>query len=425
MRDEDRTRKQLLRELSSLRKRVAELEMDEAEHLRVEEVMRESEGRTRRMLNAITTYTYSVEISGGQAISTTHDGACLFVTGYSEEDYQCDPFLWYSMIHPADRGMVEDAIGKILEGQVIPPIEHRIIRRDGTTVWIRNTMVPHVDGNGALIRYDGLVEDITGRKQVEASILWSQKMESLGRMAGAVAHSFNNIVAAILGNAELIRMELPAESPEYLKATQIINACRRAQSITSQIVAYTGHMPVRLEPLNVSELIRSVSSLIEVGLSGKMGVGYRLASDLPLINADRSQVQQVIINLVTNALEAMSEVPGSILVSTGMVRADSTLSGESYLASSQREGPWVVIEVRDEGCGMDETTRARMFDPFFSTKFLGRGLGLPAVLGIVRRHRGFIRVLSEPGSGTTFQIGFPVAESDTPRETERQILLNT
>ena len=418
MRDEGKTRKELLRELSNLRTRVAELEMDEAEHLRVEEVMRESEERTRRMLNAITTYTYSVEVSGGRAISTTHDGACLFVTGYSEDDYMRNPFLWYSMIHPSDRGMVEDAIAKILEGQVISPIEHRIIRRDGTTVWIRNTMVPHIDEKGTLVRYDGLVEDITGRKQVEASILWSQKMESLGRMAGAVAHSFNNIVAAILGNAELICMELPSDSPEYSKATQIVNACRKAQNITSQIVAYTGHMPVRLEPLNVSELIRSMSSLIEVGLSGRMGVGYRLASGIPLINADRNQVQQVIVNLVTNAVEAMSEEPGSILVSTGVVRTDAALSGESYLVSSQREGPWVVIEVKDEGCGMDETTKARMFDPFFSTKFLGRGLGLPAVLGIVRRHKGFIRVLSEPGSGTTFQIGFPVAEPGFPRETE-------
>lgn len=414
MRDEDKTRKRLLRELSDLRKRVAELERDEAEHLRVEEVMRESEERTRRMLNAITTYTYSVEVVGGQAISTTHNSACLFVTGYSEEDYQVDPFLWYSMIHPADRGMVEDAIERILEGQVIPPIEHRIIRRDGTTVWIRNTMVPHVNEKGELMRYDGLVEDITGRKQLEASILWSQKMESLGRMAGAVAHSFNNIVAAILGNAELMRMELPVDSPEYAKATQIINACRRAQNITSQIVAYTGHMPVRLEMLNVSELIRSMSSLIEVGLPGKVRVGYRLSSDLPLISADSSQVQQVIVNLINNAVEAVSETPESILVSTGTVRTDAALSGESYLAGSQCDGPWVVIEVRDEGCGMDETTKARMFDPFFSTKFLGRGLGLPAVLGIVRRHRGFIRVLSEPGSGTTFQIGFPVAEPDAP-----------
>lgn len=413
MKDEYKTRKQLIRELSDLRMRIAELEKENAEHLKAEGDMRESEERARRMLDAITTYTYSVEVSEGQAISTRHNGACLFVTGYSGEDYQRDPFLWYSMIHPADRGMVEKAVCKILEGQVIPPIEHRIVRRDGTTIWIRNTMVPYVDQQGSLIRYDGMVEDISARKQLEASILRSQKLESLGRMAGAVAHNFNNILATILGNAELIKMELPVHSPEQSRAEQIINACQRAQSITFQIVAYTGHIPVRLEMLNVSELIEGMAPLLEIGLFGKVEIRYRLTVDLPLIHADSNQIKQVIVNLVTNAVEAMGENPGAVVVSTAMVGTDAVLSGESYLSSNQYEGPWIAIEVKDEGCGMDETTKASMFDPFFSTKFLGRGLGLPAVLGIVRRHKGFIRVMSEPGIGTVFQVGFPIGGIDS------------
>jgi signal transduction histidine kinase len=188
---------------------------------------------------------------------------------------------------------------------------------------------------------------------------------------------------------------------------QIIIACQRAQKITSQIVAYTGHMPLRLEPLELSELVRGMAPLIEAGLSDKITLEYHLSSDLPIVNADSNQIRQVVINLLTNALEAIGDTAGTITVSTGVLTAGADLSGEVFLKENQRDGTWATLEIRDDGCGMDENTRNRMFDPFFSTKFLGRGLGLPAVLGIVRRHQGFIRVLSEPGKGTAFLLGFP------------------
>ena len=407
MRDEEKSREQLISELVLLRQLISRMESDEADLMRAEGVLRESEEYYRRMVNAITTYTYSVEISDGRAVSTRHSGACLDITGYSEEDYQRDPFLWYSMIHPSDRSMVEDAVNRIMEGLSVPPIEHRIVRRDGRTIWIRNTMVPYRTREGQLARYDGLVEDITARKQMEAHLLWGQKMESLGRMAGSVAHNFNNILAAILGYAELIQAGLPSSSPHQPMIEQIIIACQRAQKITSQIVAYTGHMPLRLEPLELSELVRGMAPLIEAGLSDKITLEYHLSSDLPIVNADSNQIRQVVINLLTNALEAIGDTAGTITVSTGVLTAGADLSGEVFLKENQRDGTWATLEIRDDGCGMDENTRNRMFDPFFSTKFLGRGLGLPAVLGIVRRHQGFIRVLSEPGKGTAFLLGFP------------------
>jgi two-component system, cell cycle sensor histidine kinase and response regulator CckA len=408
MGDEEKTREQLVEELLDLRQRIDQLEKTEAERTLTQDVLRESEEHSRRMLNAITTYTYSVEVRDGRAVSTSHSSACLSITGYSEDDYQRDPFLWYSMIHPSDRKMVEDAVSKILEGQAVPPVEHRIIRRDGATVWIRNTMVAHHDQEGNLIHYDGLVEDINARKQMEAHILWGQKMESLGRMAGAVAHNFNNILAAIYGYSELIQSELPSESPVQSMVNQIISACKRAQNITAQIVAYTGHMLLSLGPLDLSMLITGMAPLIEAGLSGKIVIHYNLPTDLPKINADSSQIRQVVINLITNAMEAIGDNSGSVTVSTGVTEAGINISTEPYLAGTRDKGPYVMLEIRDNGCGMDENTVVRIFDPFFSTKFLGRGLGLPAVLGIVRRHQGFIRVLSELGSGTTMLVGFPV-----------------
>jgi PAS domain S-box-containing protein len=407
MKDEEKTKEELLAELVVLRQRISQLETGEIERTRVEGVLRESEEYSRRMLNAITAYTYSVEISEGWAVSTRHSRACLPITGYSEADYQSDPFLWYSMIHPSDRSMVEDAVNGILNGDAVPPIEHRIVRRDGTTIWIRNTMVAYRDQQGQLIRYDGLVEDISARKQMEAHILWGQKMESLGRMAGAVAHNFNNIFAAVLGYAELIQLELLSESPQQHMVEQIINACQRAQNITTQIVAYTGHIRLNLGPLNLSELIRGMEPLLDAGLSENTTIGYHLPADLLLVNADSNQIRQVVINLVTNAQEAIGDDPGTITVSTGVMAADAGFSDEPYLGGNIRGGLYLTLEVRDDGCGMDDNTRARMFDPFFSTKFLGRGLGLPAVLGIVRRHEGFIKVNSGLGTGTAILVGFP------------------
>ncbi len=412
MRDEEKAREQLIEELVSLRRHIGQLEKTEAERTRTEDVLRESEEHSRRMLNAITTYTYSVEVRDGRAVSTSHSRACLSITGYSEDDYQRDPFLWYSMIHPSDRKMVEDAVSKILGGQAVPPIEHRIIRRDGTTVWIRNTMVAHHDQQGNLIHYDGLVEDINARKQMEAHILWGQKMESLGRMAGAVAHNFNNILAAIYGYAELIQSELPSDSPLQSMVGQIVSACKRAQNITTQIVAYTGHIRLSLGPLNLSMLITGMAPLIEAGVSEKIAIHYHLPADLPPVNADSSQIRQVVINLITNAVEAIGEGSGTIAVNTGVIEAGANIANETYLTGMQHQGPCVTLEIKDDGCGMDENTVVRMFDPFFSTKFLGRGLGLPAVLGIVRRHQGFIRVLSEVGQGTTILVGFPALGGD-------------
>jgi two-component system, cell cycle sensor histidine kinase and response regulator CckA len=407
MKDEEKTKEELLAELVVLRQRISQLETGEVERTRAEGVLRESEEYSRRMLNAITAYTYSVEISEGWAVSTRHSRACLAVTGYSEEDYQSDPFLWYSMIHPSDRSMVEDAVNRILNGDAVPPIEHRIVRRDGTTIWIRNTMVAYRDQQGQLIRYDGMVEDISARKQMEAHILWGQKMESLGRMAGAVAHNFNNILAAVLGYAELIQLELPSESPQQHMVEEIIKACQRAQNITTQIVAYTGHIRLNLGPLNLSELIKGMEPLLDVGLSENTTIDYHLPADHPLVNADSNQIRQVIINLVTNAQEAIGDGPGTITVSTGVMAVDTGLSDEPYFVGNIRAGLYLTLEVRDDGCGMDDNTKARMFDPFFSTKFLGRGLGLPAVLGIVRRHEGFIKVNSGLGMGTAILVGFP------------------
>ncbi len=414
MESEEQTREDLIAELAILRQHVRRLERDNVERRRAEELIRESEERYRRMLNAVTTYTYSVEVHEGRAVSTQHSVACVSVTGYSKQDYDHDPHLWYSMIHRSDRNMVESAINDVLAGRDRPPVEHRLIRRDGRTIWVRNTMVPCRNDQGHVVRYDGVVEDITARKQTEAHILWGQKMESLGRMAGAIAHNFNNIISIILGNAELITDELSPGASVLHRVRQIIDACVRAQTITNQIVAYTGHMPLSLGLLELSGLVKQMAPLLEASIPPGIALHYNLSASLPSINVDAGQVRQMILSLFTNAVEAIGENPGCVTIGTGLTKAGADFFDEPHLARDLHEGPYVTLELTDDGCGMDETIRTRIFDPFFSTKFLGRGLGLPAVLGIVSRHGGFVKVRSEPGTGSTFLIGFPAIESMQP-----------
>jgi diguanylate cyclase (GGDEF)-like protein/PAS domain S-box-containing protein len=175
MMDEEKTKEQLINELGEIRQQLVRLEESEAARREIQEALRKSEERYKKMVDAVTSYIYTVEVSEGRAISTRHSIGCFPVTGYRPEDYASDPYLWHSMIHPDDRIMVEHSIREILNGNTVPPIEHRIIHRDAGLVWIRNTMVPYYDEKGILMKYDGLIEDITERKQAEEALRDSEE----------------------------------------------------------------------------------------------------------------------------------------------------------------------------------------------------------------------------------------------------------
>jgi len=246
------------------------------------------------------------------------------------------------------------------------------------------------------------------RRQIETHIHYAQKTESLGRMSGAVAHNFNNILATILGYAELMQIELPPNSPVQPMIQEILTTTMRATKITRQILEYTGHIQSKPENVHLSMLIRDMSPLIEVNISKKITLTYDLTDKISVINIDPNQIRQIVINLISNASEAIGEQEGMITIRTGIIEADRAFLFEPYLDADLPEGKYVAFEVSDTGCGMDEATKDKIFDPFFTTKFLGRGLGLPAVLGIVRRYRGAIKVLSSLDSGTTIKILFPI-----------------
>ncbi|MGD2111509.1 MAG: PAS domain S-box protein [Phycisphaerae bacterium] len=253
------------------------------------------------------------------------------------------------------------------------------------------------------------------RRNLEAQIQHTQKLESLGVLAGGIAHDFNNLLMGVLGNAHLAREMLPAESPLFEFLEEIETAANRAADLTRQMLAYSGRGKFVVERVDLAEVVEELTDLLEVSISKKVELRYRFAPGVPAVEADVTQLRQVVMNLVINAAEAIGNNRGTITVSTGIVDMD-----EAGAASGSPAGQYAYLSVADDGCGMDGETEAKLFEPFFTTKFTGRGLGLAAVQGIVRGHRGGIHVDSDLGTGTTFRVSLPACagERATPT-TER------
>ncbi len=264
--------------------------------------------------------------------------------------------------------------------------------------------------------------DISERKRREERLQQAQKLESIGLLAGGIAHDFNNLLVGVIGNASLALDTLPAGHPVAEQLHGVVKAGEQAAHLTRQMLAYSGKGQFVVEPLNLSDLIPEMSALVQPSISKKIAIHYQLDPDLPPIRADRGQMQQVFMNLVLNAAEAIGSGAGLVSVKTGVQdldEADTRLNQES---ADARPGKHVYLEVRDTGCGMDPATQARIFEPFFSTKFTGRGLGLAAVSGIVRAHKGAIQISSGPGKGSCFTVLFPEAKGavvETPAEDAR------
>jgi signal transduction histidine kinase len=248
------------------------------------------------------------------------------------------------------------------------------------------------------------------RRKVQAQLLHGQKLESLGVLSGGIAHDFNNLLVGILGNAGLALQDLPADSPVRETILDIEIAATRAAELTRQLLAYAGKAEFVVRAVNLSELVREMSHLLAAAVAKNARLDYRCERDLPWIEADATQLRQVVMNLITNASEAIGAEHGAIVVTTGTMEVDRAYLTESQLGADLAPGCYVFVEVQDDGQGMHPATQARIFDPFFTTKFTGRGLGLAAVLGIIRAHRGAIRLTSTPERGTTIRVLLPCGE---------------
>src|SRR5580658_4332155 len=256
------------------------------------------------------------------------------------------------------------------------------------------------------------------KKLRDEKLLEKQKLESLGVLAGGVAHDFNNLLTGIMGNASLAVETLPPNSPAQRMLQDVVDASDRAAHLTKQLLAYAGKGRFVIQPMDLSDAVRDVSHLIQSSIPKNAQVQLDLAANLPCVEADAAQIQQLVMNLVINAAEAIPEDrEGRVLVTTRVQDVDETYIAQTLSPGEIVPGEYVALEVHDTGVGMDQSTLQRIFDPFFTTKFTGRGLGLAAAIGIVRGHKGALKVYSTPGQGSTFKILFP-AMHDGPQFVE-------
>jgi len=266
-----------------------------------------------------------------------------------------------------------------------------------------------------------LADDITDRRRAEDALRQAQKLESLGVLAGGIAHDFNNLLTAILGNTEVALDRIP-DDPWLREALQRIEATtQRGADLARQLLAYAGKGHFAVKPQDLNRIIQQMGDLLAVSISKKVALCYDLQPGLPPVEADSAQFQQVVMNLVINASEAIGDKPGTVTLRTRAVEYSQAGLSEGFPGQVLEPGLFVRMEVEDDGCGMDAETIGRIFDPFFSTKFTGRGLGLSAMLGIVRGHRAGIHVESVPGTGTTFVLLFPASEATVFAEPDRPV----
>ncbi len=267
------------------------------------------------------------------------------------------------------------------------------------------------------------------RRQIETQMLQAQKLESLGLLAGGIAHDFNNLLTGIMGHTSLALLDLPPNHELQPHLTAIDQASQRAAELCNQLLAYAGRGQRSREPVDLSALVREMGSILRLpaSRSGQVTISYDLAPNLPAVVVEATQIRQVVLNLLTNAIEALGERGGAVVLRTGTVTLSAADVRRLNLMPAVAPGQYVTISVSDTGIGMNEATLRRIFDPFFSTKPKGHGLGLAAVQGIVRRHQGAIQVESTPGIGSTFTVYLPAAPITTPVPTvarTRPIILN-
>jgi PAS domain S-box-containing protein len=254
-----------------------------------------------------------------------------------------------------------------------------------------------------------IARDVTGRKELERLLLQKDKLESLGLLAGGIAHDFNNLLVGILGNASLAMETISPSNPALSMLKDVLQASETAANLTRQLLAYAGKGRFVIEAVDLSELVRQIGGLLQTTIPKHVQLRMELHSNLPSVEVDTTQIQQLLMNLVINGAEAIGEDGGTVLITTGMQHVDEEYIASVLTPEKISPGEYVDLQVHDTGSGMPPETLDRIFDPFFTTKFTGRGLGLAAVLGIVRGHKGAIKVYTTPGRGTTFKVLFPAS----------------
>jgi PAS domain S-box-containing protein len=350
--------------------------------------------RYQLFLDGVKDYALYTVDRAGRVTSWNHGAERLF--GYSEAEITGQDSA--SMLAPGILN-VEAMQQAKFEADQLGSVEFEgwRVRKDGTGFFGEGVLASIGD------EYGSLVHDVTETRRSEQDVLQAQKLEGIGVLAGGIAHDFNNLLTGIMGGLSFAKNSLPAEHPAYRMLEIAERSSVRAAELVAQLLAYAGKGKFVVTRFDLSALILEMLPLIAASIPKSVKLDLALTPGLPWMEADASQIRQIVMNLIINGAEAIGAEGGTVRVSTGA--ADS--------------GAEIFMQVKDSGSGMSETTKAKMFDPFFSTKFTGRGLGLAAVSGIVRGHKGKVQVDSAPGQGTTFKVTFPAERAERPAEVLR------
>jgi len=391
--------------------------MDITARNQAEVALRKSEERFRTVADF--TYDWEYWIApDGQYIYVSP--SCERISGYSPEEFMTDPGLFERIVHPDDHSGVVGHIQGEQNQEELCLIDFRIITRSGEERWINHNCQPIRGIDGMHLGRRGSNRDISKRKKMEEEVLKAKKLESLGVLAGGIAHQFNNALGSITGHTGLLEMDYPEDAKimDYTKAMK--QSAHRMARLTSQLLAYARGGKYNPQPISLSELVEGALPSIQHNLDPAVRMESDLPPDLLNVKVDRTQMQMVLSAIVANSNEAI-EPPGRIRISTKNIEIDHGFIKDH---PGLKPGPHVCLSIEDDGKGMDEETKERIFEPFFTTHFIGRGLGMPAAYGIVTNHSGIVSVDSEPGKGTAVTIYLPALEAreEVEEEVEEKIV---
>jgi len=391
---------------------------DITQRCNTEDALRESEKRFELFMRYLP----------GMAFVKDADGKAVFLNNYYERAYGWD---------------VSECIGKV-DAELYPPelaeqfaeSDRRVLENNREMRYV--TRILQDDVMHSMLTYKfpipsqsnvrpmigGIALDITEqekaedeRRKIEKQMQQAQKLESLGVLGGGIAHDFNNLLMGMLGHADLALTKLPKDTPGRENIEEVVSSAQRAADLANQLLAYSGEGKFVVETVNLSNVVKEMSNLLEVSISKKATLSFGLEGEIPAIKCDTTQIRQVVMNLIVNASDALENESGEISINTGTVHRTAADFADTYLGPKLPDGQYVYVRISDTGMGMDEETRNRIFDPFFTTKFAGRGLGLAAVMGIVRSHGGAIALESTPGEGTAFTVYLPATDEHIQERT--------
>jgi PAS domain S-box-containing protein len=380
------------------------------------EAVRESEEKLQRVTEAVPGVVYQYEAGPGDADRFTFvsDRALEFLGAYPE-DVLADASCAWGRVNPDDRAAMHEVFQRHMVTLAPWSFDFRVTSPEGRVQWLRDiaTALPGREPGQSI--WSGVILDVTERKRLEEELLQSQKMDSLGRLAGGVAHDFNNVLTVIRGYADVLMNEFADADPRQSEVKEIRRAAERATALTRQLLAVSRRQVLVTRPLDLNQLVSEMERMLRRVIGEDISILTQAADDAGWVRADTGQLEQVMLNLAVNARDAMPR-GGTLTIETRRIVV-SEPSRDHPRARRVPPGDWAMLRMSDTGSGMDATTLSKVFEPFFTTKPVGEGtgLGLSTVYGIVQQSNGHITVDSAPGAGTTFRVFLPRFEqSDEP-----------